>query len=70
MIAVYSMASFGSYDPGRHGAIYLTPSARNHPHTMRSETESLEVVGDSLAKAMRCNARVAYCFCLTGECRL
>jgi len=28
---------------------------------MRPETESLEGLGDSLAKAMRCNARVAFC---------
>jgi hypothetical protein len=28
MTAVYSTASSGSCDPGRHGAIYLTPSAR------------------------------------------
>jgi ornithine cyclodeaminase/alanine dehydrogenase-like protein (mu-crystallin family) len=28
MTAVYSTASSGSYDPGRHGAIYLTSSAR------------------------------------------
>ena len=39
---------------------------------MRPETESLEGLGDSLAKAMRCNARVAFCllwpfvfYCLT-----
>ena len=33
---------------------------------MRPETESLEGLGYSLAKAMRCNARVAFVFyCLS-----
>ena len=34
---------------------------------MRPETESLEGLGDSLAKAMRCNARVAFCFLLSDR---
>jgi hypothetical protein len=32
---------------------------------MRPETESLEGLGGSLAKAMRCNTRVAFCFLFT-----
>jgi hypothetical protein len=34
---------------------------------MRPETESLEGLGDSLAKAMRCNARVAFCLLLSDR---
>src|SRR5882757_1730518 len=34
---------------------------------MHSETESLEGLGDSLAKAMRCNARVAFCLLLSDR---
>jgi hypothetical protein len=35
---------------------------------MRPETESLEGLGNSLAKAMRCDARVAFVFyCLTAK---
>ena len=33
---------------------------------MRPETESLEGLGDSLAEAMRCNARVAFCLWMLG----
>jgi hypothetical protein len=34
---------------------------------MRPETESLERQGESLAKAMRCNARVAFCLVLSDR---
>src|SRR5258707_15597032 len=61
-------------EPGRRsileavGIIHHTLDRHLHPHTMRPETESLEGLGESLAKARRCNGRVAFCLlCLTGK---
>jgi transposase len=36
---------FGSYDPGRHGAIYLTPSGRILPATTASFAGDEQVCG-------------------------
>jgi hypothetical protein len=35
---------------------------------MRPETESLEGLGEQSRKAMRCNARVAFCFLFIYDC--
>jgi hypothetical protein len=39
------------------GQFHHTLDGHFYPHTLRPETESPEASGNSLAKAMRCNAR-------------